>query len=562
MLGLMQLSMTWLEEEALISTQQLDPNANPNHVDGGERVHLFDAAYASAHASAVDGTRQSSLVAHRLDCCGDRLAPTSTSVDTDAGIAPVSRLTAVLLIGVCVAYAARLVLLPLCKRGLSYAIAAMSLKRARPIDETELTDKELEALPLPVPGSVDAKGGIVVRDVNLLKLSHSDLSKLCRDLGLPYSGNKTDFKTRLLVFSREKEKWNILKPGMTGNLKAPRTKKSGNNKLSTARREQLFATASDGSLVVSGAGTTAQDKEHSRKWAAKVLAACPYMPREERQRIAAEQAARASASTSATVLLDPAFRKQLIDDVREAVTGLSVGASPSAGVAGPPSLSASADIGVPAPCEQHHSSSPALADNPPCSLSVLAPPLPPCKQPAIDPPPASRTRDLVLPTPSGDVSFVLRESDLPSAPAGVGTDIARIACMWAYDGHWRGESALHLHGHPVPMQYWPDIFKYWHKGNWEAIKSDYVKWRDVAHMFWSRYSTVDKHGRGKRMQYTHIVKEIRLERKGKAEQLEAAARERFGAEFAQLFGYRKGSICLLYSAIPYTARARPMPLTI
>ncbi|KAL1741677.1 hypothetical protein HDZ31DRAFT_5832, partial [Schizophyllum fasciatum] len=140
-------------------------------------------------------------------------------------------------------------------------------------------------------------------------------------------------------------------------------------------------------------------------------------------------------------------------------------------------------------------------------------------------------------------------------PAGVGSDVPRIASMWAYDEHWRGESALQLHGHAVPMCYWPDVFKHWRRGNWDTIKLDYVKWRYAsADAFWQEFKVIDKHGKEKHMPYTQIVKKVREDRSRKARELEGAARTRFGGDFDRLFGYRKGDKHYVYTDPIWIAR--------
>ncbi|KAI5821596.1 hypothetical protein K523DRAFT_422464 [Schizophyllum commune Tattone D] len=182
----------------------------------------------------------------------------------------------------------------------------MSLKRKRSISgDEEKLQEELGALVLPIPGALDANGELRTQCVNVNKLSQPDLSKLCNSLGEPYSGNKTKLKERLLKVSREQEKWNILKPGVSKNLKAPQEKKTGATKLWAIRRGKLFLTNGDGDpSYTTGDGYIVQEKEHLRKWFQTVNKECPYKPREERQRIAAEQAAHGSAMRPAQVFGD------------------------------------------------------------------------------------------------------------------------------------------------------------------------------------------------------------------------------------------------------------------
>ncbi|KAL1750485.1 hypothetical protein FB107DRAFT_279580, partial [Schizophyllum commune] len=449
------------------------------------------------------------------------------------------------------------------------ALLAMSLKRKRSIlDDEEKLQEELDALVLPIPG-LSAPTASYARSAN--KLSQPDLSKLCNSLGEPYTGNKTKLKERLLKVSREQEKWNILKPGVSKNLKAPQGKTTSSTKLWATCRKKLFITNGEGDLPsTTGDGYVVQEKEYLRKWYRMVNEECPYIPREERRQVAAAQAAHTSSIRLPDVLCD-ALRQQLVQELREMIAS----AAP---------LGASNNVAATSPIPATSNNTPGLAGTerpttppPPSNRSTMDPPsgnssstavssVPPHMQMSPPPPtPASpsRMRRIILPAPTGPVELTIHESELPPLPAGVGSDIARIASTWAYDEHWRGESALQLHGHPVPMQYWPSIFKYWRRGNRDTIKSDFVKWRDVAlawrkhgsaEAFCEQYTTTDKRGKEKHMPYTKIVKSLREERSSKAAELEGAARARFGADFDRLFGYRKGDKYHAYSDPIYIAR--------
>lgn len=92
---------------------------------------------------------------------------------------------------------------------------------------------------------------------------------------------------------------------------------------------------------------------------------------------------------------------------------------------------------------------------------------------------ANVMRDLRL----GDgttVSFSISSIPDPVAVTFV-QDIPRLNAMWDdTSSHWGGESVLSIEGYPVPIVYWPNIYRYGKAGQWQGMKSRWTEWR-VGH---------------------------------------------------------------------------------
>jgi hypothetical protein len=57
-------------------------------------------------------------------------------------------------------------------------------------------------------------------------------------------------------------------------------------------------------------------------------------------------------------------------------------------------------------------------------------------------------------------------------------DICRLNAMWDDDSsHWGGESVLTIRERPIPIKYWPEVYRYGKAGQWAGTKSRWTDWR-------------------------------------------------------------------------------------
>ncbi|KXN82458.1 hypothetical protein AN958_02534 [Leucoagaricus sp. SymC.cos] len=82
------------------------------------------------------------------------------------------------------------------------------------------------------------------------------------------------------------------------------------------------------------------------------------------------------------------------------------------------------------------------------------------------------------------LSFKL--STVPTAPsADLAKNIPRLAKMWddTLPGWNPSLGLLYIHGHPIALKYWPDVYKYPPRGQvnrWNPVKRVYLNWKTVA----------------------------------------------------------------------------------
>jgi hypothetical protein len=81
--------------------------------------------------------------------------------------------------------------------------------------------------------------------------------------------------------------------------------------------------------------------------------------------------------------------------------------------------------------------------------------------------------------------LIFSEADVPNPPTTTFADnIPRLNRMWDdTSNYWNGESVLMIHGHPIPIVRWPDVYKRWRRGDWDTIKSNYVDWKVSGFLF-------------------------------------------------------------------------------
>ena len=79
------------------------------------------------------------------------------------------------------------------------------------------------------------------------------------------------------------------------------------------------------------------------------------------------------------------------------------------------------------------------------------------------------------------VSFTVDSIPDPVAVSFV-HNIPRLNSMWDDTSHhWGQESVLTIKGHPIPIVYWPDIYRYGKTRQWKGTKSSWADWRVGFH---------------------------------------------------------------------------------
>ncbi|KIY53819.1 hypothetical protein FISHEDRAFT_32601 [Fistulina hepatica ATCC 64428] len=101
--------------------------------------------------------------------------------------------------------------------------------------------------------------------------------------------------------------------------------------------------------------------------------------------------------------------------------------------------------------------------------------------------------------------------------------------------HWDSSSPLKIFGHPIPMIYWPDVYRYWKGPQWQGFKSSHTKikylvarWRCSG--FYEEFS--------KDMSATDIYNILLQQRKEENQRKAQQIRDRYGEQFGQVFCYR------------------------
>lgn len=75
------------------------------------------------------------------------------------------------------------------------------------------------------------------------------------------------------------------------------------------------------------------------------------------------------------------------------------------------------------------------------------------------------------------ISFAISDTPDPVAVTFV-QDIPRLNAMWDdTSSHWGRESVLTIGGHPIPVMYWPEVYRYGRTRQWEGTKSRWTDWR-------------------------------------------------------------------------------------
>ena len=89
---------------------------------------------------------------------------------------------------------------------------------------------------------------------------------------------------------------------------------------------------------------------------------------------------------------------------------------------------------------------------------------------------------------AGSIHVAFTESDVPRPPSvsfarDLKNDLPLLNGMWDdCTEHWAGSSFLKIHGHPIPIVYWKEVYSAkqgngWKPGEWKLIKSNYFDWK-------------------------------------------------------------------------------------
>jgi hypothetical protein len=86
------------------------------------------------------------------------------------------------------------------------------------------------------------------------------------------------------------------------------------------------------------------------------------------------------------------------------------------------------------------------------------------------------TRTLTL---AGGRVVTFRESDIPDPPAvSYASRMDDLLSEWDDKSpHWGGSSSLTINGVPVPVIYWPTVYKYWKHSQWKGVKKQWFDWK-------------------------------------------------------------------------------------
>jgi hypothetical protein len=92
-------------------------------------------------------------------------------------------------------------------------------------------------------------------------------------------------------------------------------------------------------------------------------------------------------------------------------------------------------------------------------------------------------RELILGN-SHAIRFTLE--GIPDPPAvSFATNLPRLNSMWDdTTPHWCGSSPLIISGHPIPVVYWPEVYKYGKKDQWKGTKAKWFEWKVVSSLLY------------------------------------------------------------------------------
>ncbi|KAJ7741435.1 hypothetical protein DFH07DRAFT_751072 [Mycena maculata] len=141
---------------------------------------------------------------------------------------------------------------------------------------------------------------------------------------------------------------------------------------------------------------------------------------------------------------------------------------------------------------------------------------------------------------AGGKLLTFREYDIPDPPAvSYAKSIENLLLVWDDNlSDWNKTSPLQINGVPIPLTYWPTVYKYWKGTQWKGVKKSWFDWKILVGAmsktsledFWKRYSVNDKGGAMQRMKYTPLLAQLSKERKVENEKLAEVAWRELTAE--------------------------------
>ncbi|KAJ6545133.1 hypothetical protein B0H10DRAFT_2033346 [Mycena sp. CBHHK59/15] len=457
-------------------------------------------------------------------------------------------------------------------------------------------DVSNDDLLLPFPGEYKHGDGFATQYIAIGSLTNVELSEHCKTFKLAHSGNKAALTARLREFSKNKSRWDSLLPGATNAHKGTRKiDKKTKSKPSALRRENLFSAADNArtaNIPVTERSKdlrTVEEKAAIIPWAKRIVSKHPYQPigvqsdsnhsiysqtgpaivnpfpqATSTSQLPLQQVSNADGTTqlSATsqMLVSEflAFFRQRIGntatnpDLASAdAAGNLLGSldTPALGTGNSsPTLLAPDLSSVTAPVAGTTSVYPSESGN---TISAVFDNVNSMAVNTVRPPGDSvssngdvRTRTLAM---AFSKYITFQESDIPDPPAvSYAKNIEGLLLVWDdRSASWSGSSPLIINTVPIPLIYWPTVYKYWKGTQWEGVKKMWFDWKTLVHCmsqtskdeFWARFSITDKNGNIQRMKYTPILKKLANERKEENEKLAALALSELTTED---LSYRKG----------------------
>ncbi|KAF5339630.1 hypothetical protein D9611_011513 [Ephemerocybe angulata] len=358
-----------------------------------------------------------------------------------------------------------------------------------------------------LPGPTYAEGNLEdVQHIELLSLKKDALSKLCKDVRLPYSGTKGVLHDRLREYSKDRSRWTMLLSRPSNMHLGPSEGRVIKHKKQSHKRWegiQLADAAASSSVTLANAALVTHVDKHEATlaWAERVEARLPYKPRAER--LAQDgPAPPLSNLVDGSSLILPSFPI-------------------------PSSLSPPLPISV---------SAPVISSSAKAEQAEK-----PVEKPAM--------RKLML---ASGQQLIFTSADIPPPfSATFFNDIPNLAAMW--DDHWpewKGESYLRIRGVAIPLVYCKEIYTAHQKGgdtaHWKSMKARWCEWKQIAvrfhqdtpQQFWSTFLKAD----GSHMDWTQILGVMRKQKAADDKRVADRARREYGASFPDHFAYKKNGV--------------------
>ncbi|KAK1219183.1 hypothetical protein PQX77_018117 [Marasmius sp. AFHP31] len=373
--------------------------------------------------------------------------------------------------------------------------------------------------------------------VKLSEKSYIELKNLCRDCKLPQKGTKDEMKTRLSVFSTDRDSWNLYQPGAHRSHKGSRSV-SAASKGSHKRRAKIIKEVNPGEVERSKDTRSQMEKQNTLAWARKYITENPPRPRTPPQSRPpkSETVDNKHLSAQLTTITEQ-LKYMACAHVDHGVPTPSIEPPTSSSVVSssmsfsspcfPPTLVGASTLSValqtssslPRSAPQQITPSPALSQEPVVPLQPSAVMTDNIPEPAQQP---ERPTYLTL---QDGTRLEFFQSQVPDPGLiSFAADIDRLGRTWTecYSGFREDECHLKINGRGIALERWPAVFKLSTKTpgggtdkRWEGLKKLWNKWRWIGVRytkstpddFWDEFSA-----EGKRMNFTTIDRVLRKQR--------------------------------------------------